>query len=560
MRVLFASGIDGFCHRYAVLHWAEQLATQMIESTVRAHGDPRLAADLATHDVLVLYRVPHSPWIASLLDRARAFGRATVFAVDDLIFDPEIADVPALRQMDPEAQRLWHDGVARYRRTLLACDVFLATTGPLATSGRAAGKPTYIHRAGLAARELALGAAAADRARRSTAPGTAAQVPRVRLGYFSGTATHDEDFATIVPALAALLDGNPEVELVIGGHLRAGAALARFGARVVRSPFVPWLELPALIAGTDVSLAPLVWQHPFVGAKGAVKYLEAAAVGVPTVASPTEAYREAIRDGTTGLLPPDAAAWQTALATLVGDRLRRTRMGAAARADLAARFAPATQGPALAGMLAEVAARYGRRSNRACAATGTGEVTATSRAGVATADEVALARAFPGAVTRAAREPQARPGFAVLDCATTTPPLADGMVLVQRFRASDDGLTRVDVHTVTYGQTLDHRLEARLLRDDGTTIALDSLAAVLAPDRDWLAFEFRPETRSAGRSYTLELRARGTGPGNALSFGAAAHAGAEGPFTLAGRTGAGSLTLRTFAAEPEESGAIADAC
>ena len=30
MRVLFASGIDGFCHRYAVLHWAEQLATPML--------------------------------------------------------------------------------------------------------------------------------------------------------------------------------------------------------------------------------------------------------------------------------------------------------------------------------------------------------------------------------------------------------------------------------------------------------------------------------------------------------------------------------------------------
>jgi hypothetical protein len=60
MRVLFASGIDGFCHRYGVLHWAEQLATQSIASTVFAHTDPRLAAALAALDVLVLYRVPDS--------------------------------------------------------------------------------------------------------------------------------------------------------------------------------------------------------------------------------------------------------------------------------------------------------------------------------------------------------------------------------------------------------------------------------------------------------------------------------------------------------------------
>jgi len=545
MRVLFASGIDGFCHRYAVLHWAEQLATQAIDSTVRAHVDPRLAADLATHDVLLLYRVPYSPWVASVLDRARALGRATVFAIDDLIFDPEIADAPPLRQMDADARRLWHEGVVRYRRTLLACDAFLATTGPLAAAGRAAGKPTYLHRAGLAARELALGAAAARSAARAGAPGTASRATPVRLGYFSGTATHDEDFATIVPALTALLEQNPEVELLIGGYLTVNAALVRFGRRVTCAPFLPWPELPALIASTDVNLAPLAWQHPFVAAKGAVKYLEAAAVSVPTVASPTEAYCDAIHDGATGLLPGDAAAWQAALATLVRDRLRRARMGAAAHTDVAARFASAILGHALAGMLVEVAARYGRRSSNA-----TDDAT----------DEVALARAFPGEVTRAAREPQARPGFAALDCATTTPPLADGMVLAQRFRATDDGLTRVDLHTVTYSQALDHVLEVRLLRDDGTTAATENIAAVLAPDRDWLALEFVPEAHSAGRCYTLELRSHGSGPANALAFGATARTAPEGPFTLFGRPGAGALALRTFAAEPQEAGAVADAC
>ena len=105
MRVLFASGIDGFCHRYAVLHWAEQLATQAVASTMRAHTDPRLAADLATHDVFVLYRVPAGAWIDHLLARARALGRPTVFAVDDLIFDAALADPPPVRRMDAAERR-----------------------------------------------------------------------------------------------------------------------------------------------------------------------------------------------------------------------------------------------------------------------------------------------------------------------------------------------------------------------------------------------------------------------------------------------------------------------
>src|SRR5882724_7391269 len=160
MRVLLASGIDGFCHRYAVLHWAEQLALQGIGATVRAHRDPRLAADVATHDLLVLYRVPDSPWIAHLRRRAAALGRATVFAVDDLIVEPALVDPPPARRLDGAGRELWQDGVGRYRRTLLGCDAFLATTPALAAVGDALGKPTYVHRCGLAARELALGATA----------------------------------------------------------------------------------------------------------------------------------------------------------------------------------------------------------------------------------------------------------------------------------------------------------------------------------------------------------------------------------------------------------------
>src|ERR1041384_5425289 len=95
MRVVIASGIDDFCHRYGPLHWAEQLATGGVASTVRAHTDGRLATGLAGADVLVLYRVPWSPWVTYLVDDARARGCPIVFAVDDLIVDPALTDVPS---------------------------------------------------------------------------------------------------------------------------------------------------------------------------------------------------------------------------------------------------------------------------------------------------------------------------------------------------------------------------------------------------------------------------------------------------------------------------------
>jgi hypothetical protein len=163
------------------------------------------------------------------------------------------------------------------------------------------------------------------------------------------------------------------------------------------------------------------------------------------------------------------------------------------------------------------------------------------------ADEPTLARAFPGEVARAAREPDARPDHYAEPGAAVSHPLADGGLVVQRFPSRHAGLTRVDVHTVTYGLALDHTLEARVRRDDGSAVTRHDLWAGVAPDRDWLAIAFAPEQASAGRTYTLELRALGTGDRNALSFTTSADTTAE-PYRHDGAAAPHALALRTFAA------------
>ena len=529
MHVLFASGIDGFCHRYAVLHWAEQLATRGIASTVRAHVDPRLAGDLADHDLLVLYRVPFSPWIARLIEWARARGRTTVFAIDDLIVDPAAPMPPAVERRSDGERAAWQEGVLRYHATMRACRVFLGTTAPLRDYGRAAEKPAYLHRGGLGDLELALGA-------RAAAARTAPPARPFRLGYFSGTPTHDDDLAAITPVLVDLLDARPALELVVGGTVALDPALARFGARVQHRPLVPWPELPALLAEVDVNLAPLDWRHPFAAAKGAVKYLEAAAIGVPTVASPTEAFRHAISDGTNGLLAADAAAWQRTLAALTDDPARAARLGAVAREDVRRRFGPAMQGADLETLLRECMAR--RRRTRA---------RGPEPAPPTPADELTLAASFPGELARAAREPHGLPNLPAPAVDGTTAPLGDGVVLSQPFTATHAGLVRVDVHSVTYGQQLAHDLELRLRRDDdGAVVAAERLPAVLAPDRDWLALALPRQADSAGRRYTLELEAYSTGAGNALSFGTVPVPAGGTPYRLAGEPESATLALRTF--------------
>jgi glycosyltransferase involved in cell wall biosynthesis len=70
--------------------------------------------------------------------------------------------------------------------------------------------------------------------------------------------------------------------------------------------------------------------------------IEAAALGVPMAAMDTGGTRDIIRPDETGLLAADAAGFGRDLARLAGDEHLRVRLGAAARADVRARFSAAS--------------------------------------------------------------------------------------------------------------------------------------------------------------------------------------------------------------------------
>ena len=92
-----------------------------------------------------------------------------------------------------------------------------------------------------------------------------------------------------------MLDRHPEVELWLGGHLPDSPdARPASATGCVRLPFLPWLELPAVLRDLDVNLSPLAPGSRFNEAKSAIKWLEAALCATPTVASPTAPFREAI--------------------------------------------------------------------------------------------------------------------------------------------------------------------------------------------------------------------------------------------------------------------------
>ena len=345
--VLFVCGIEGAPLRYRARLPAEALGLVGVASDVRHYRDPHLAELGRQADVVVFYRVPATVQVLALIDGLHQSGTACVFDVDDLIFDPEVRDeIPALRLLPDDEAALWLQGVNRYRTTLEACDAYVGSTEMLVRhAAEVTGLATYRFDNGVG---LLLARQADEELRRPRSPGP------VRLGYFSGTNTHDEDWFFIEPAIVDILERHPSVELWLGGHLPPSVGLARFGARVRRLPFLDWRELPAVLRDLDVNLSPLAPGSRFNEAKSAIKWLEAALCATPTVASPTEPFRAAINHGETGMLASDLPSWISALERLIDDPVERARMGASARRRALLEWAPARQGERYRAILEEV--------------------------------------------------------------------------------------------------------------------------------------------------------------------------------------------------------------
>ncbi|MGC9396703.1 MAG: glycosyltransferase family 4 protein, partial [Anaerolineae bacterium] len=258
-----------------------------------------------------------------------------------------------------EAARRFRADLMRLEETFRRCDCVLTTTEFLAQEARSRGKPVYVARNAPCAEMFQLSEQAW--AERQQQLNQEASEPPVVLAYFSGTGSHNRDFQTIADPLVWVLSTYPQTWLHIGGQLDLGPAFEPFWDRIRRTPYVTWRELPQIIAQTDINLAPLEPDNPFCRAKSEIKFVEAALVGVPTVASRVEAYEHAITHGQDGLLAITSDEWRDALRTLLDHPDQRRDLGDAARRAIYARYTPEQRAEELWGILDHIWQRFAVR-------------------------------------------------------------------------------------------------------------------------------------------------------------------------------------------------------
>ena len=348
----FAENIHSSTYRYRAENMAELLNNRDDATALNTSAACFFSSDLQhaqsiadNANLLVVSRARYEPELAALVALFKAQGKPVLYDIDDLVFDVRDVDLIIASQgqdATDEVLNYWFGVVARLSRALLLCDGAITTNAFLAAKLQAfLHKPVHVIpnfinqaqwqvAAPLYLAKLANGFAPSD---------------RIRLGYFSGSASHNRDLGLLACALEQLMLSDARVDLVLVGHLDLEAALGkRFAAllqsqmanRVVVHGFTDYLHLQSLIAGVDYNLVPLQ-MNDFTDCKSELKYFDAAAVGTVTIASPSYAYAAAIKHGLNGYLAGEGD-WLAVLTEAIGTRQCYAAIAQNAYADVQQRY------------------------------------------------------------------------------------------------------------------------------------------------------------------------------------------------------------------------------
>ncbi len=268
-------------------------------------------------DAIVICRTRYDHDVARLLARANARGIRVVFDIDDLVFNsdyvPLVAHTLDRRRPTDEDWNYLFGYVSRLGATLKSCDAVIAATAPLAECVRAfSGNddvtvlPNFLNR-----RQVEISQTLIARKRHG---GYRREAPLV-IGYFSGSPTHNRDLQVAAPALAQILAKHAEVLLRIVGYIELNEVLDPFRSQIDLVEVQDFVNLQRVIAEGELNIVPLQ-SNVFTDCKSELKYFEAAAVGVVTIASPTTPLIKVITDGVNGYIARPHE-WEAKIAAVI---------------------------------------------------------------------------------------------------------------------------------------------------------------------------------------------------------------------------------------------------
>lgn len=303
--------------RYRVEHQMEQLSAFGISSDTVLYTELK-PEKLKYYRSIIIFRCPITPEVEEIINKAHYFNKKVFYDIDDLVIDKKYTDkIENTQKMNKEERAEYDDGVIRMGKTMKLCDYCITTTSALARELRNYGKEVYVNRNVASEEMVSLSLAAMEETEKNR--------DEIVIGYLSGSITHNPDIEMVKKALTRIMDEFSQVKLCLMGYLDLPEELERFSDRLIRKPFCDWRDLPSVIAGLDINLAPIE-KTVFNEAKSENKWMEAALCKVVTVASDFGAFKEVIEDGVTGALCGSEEEWYKKIRELIIDKDLRIRI------------------------------------------------------------------------------------------------------------------------------------------------------------------------------------------------------------------------------------------
>lgn len=318
-KILFVVEDITFSSRYRVDHLREQLLYRGVTSDCFSIREA-LTSNLKQYESILIYRNSMPKQVKKLVSMAHRLSKKVFYDTDDLIFDYEsIADLDFLSNEYKDFKR-YSDNV---RDAMKQCDAYITSTNTLAYQIAKCmnSDEVYVNR-NVASAEMAI-LSVTEKNHSKKDP------EKIILGYFSGTKTHDRDFALIKDVLLDIMEKYDNVWLRVGGQIKTSKEFTPYFDRIETFEFVSWKKLPHLIAGVDINLMPLE-STIFHKSKSENKWQEAAMVGVPTIGSYNEELSLAITDNQDGFLCRNTDEWRKKLEILITNEEVRNSIAEAA--------------------------------------------------------------------------------------------------------------------------------------------------------------------------------------------------------------------------------------
>ncbi|HLX54926.1 MAG TPA: glycosyltransferase [Aquella sp.] len=301
----FYNQVDNSTFRYRVYNMIKVIRQKLqdVSASFFTDNDLNLMDQVINQcDILVLCRVKYSNRINTLITRAKNKGVRVIFDVDDLVFNTDYTHL-ILNTLDqnlnpPETWDFWFAYIGRIGATLKLCDEAITTNEFLAEQIRLfAGIkthiiPNFVNEEQLTVSQNIYNQKIANGFKRDG---------YLHLGYFSGTPSHNRDFAILSNSLIKLLEIRDDIKVVIVGYMEIKGEFAKYKDRIIFHPFQDYVNLQRLIASVEINMVPLQ-NNIFTNCKSELKYFEAAICGTLSVASKTYTYTNAINDGVNGYL------------------------------------------------------------------------------------------------------------------------------------------------------------------------------------------------------------------------------------------------------------------